>query len=233
MSQASKSKAAAAPVPFEQTHVMGTYARQDVIFERGEGAWLISTTGDRYLDFASGVAVNSLGHAHPKLIAALTEQASKLWHTSNLYRVAGQETLSEKLCKAAPWADKIFFCLVTTLKGKGPFTVFAPTNAAFDKLPAGTVTTLLKPENKAQLAKILTYHVVSGNLDAAAVVAAIKAGKGKATLTTVSGGKLTGSLEGEKVKLTDESGNSVYVVVADLKGSNGVVHVIDGVVLPK
>ena len=110
MSQASKSKAAAAAVPFEQTHVMSTYARQDVIFERGEGAWLISTTGDKYLDFASGVAVNSLGHAHPKLIAALTEQASKLWHTSNLYRVAGQETLSEKLCKAAPWADKIFFC---------------------------------------------------------------------------------------------------------------------------
>jgi len=123
--------------------------------------------------------------------------------------------------------------LVTTLKGKGPFTVFAPTNAAFDKLPAGTVTTLLKPENKAQLAKILTYHVVSGNLDAAAVVAAIKAGNGKAVLKTVSGGKLTGSLEGEKVKLTDESGNSAYVIVADLKGSNGVVHVIDGVVLPK
>ncbi len=123
--------------------------------------------------------------------------------------------------------------LVTALKGKGPFTVFAPTNAAFDKLPAGTVTTLLKPENKAQLAKILTYHVVSGNLDAAAVVAAIKAGNGKAVLKTVSGGKLTGSLEGEKVKLTDESGNSAYVIVADLKGSNGVVHVIDGVVLPK
>jgi uncharacterized surface protein with fasciclin (FAS1) repeats len=123
--------------------------------------------------------------------------------------------------------------LVTTLKGKGPFTVFAPTNAAFDKLPAGTVETLLKPENKAQLAKILTYHVVSGNLDAAAVVAAIKAGNGKAVLTTVSGGKLTGSREGDKVKLTDESGNSAYVVVADLKGSNGVVHVIDSVVLPK
>jgi len=123
--------------------------------------------------------------------------------------------------------------LVATLKGKGPFTVFAPTNAAFDKLPAGTVENLLKPENKEQLAKILTYHVVSGNLDVAAVVAAIKAGKGKAVLTTVSGGKLTGTLDGTKVKLTDESGNSAYVVVADLKGSNGVVHVIDGVVLPK
>ncbi len=123
--------------------------------------------------------------------------------------------------------------LVTTLKSKGPFTVFAPTNAAFDKLPAGTVTTLLKPENKAQLAKILTYHVVAGNLDAAAVVAAIKAGNGKAVVTTVSGGKLTASLDKDKVMLTDESGKTAYVVAADLKGSNGVVHVIDGVVLPK
>jgi len=123
--------------------------------------------------------------------------------------------------------------LVSTLKSKGPFTVFAPTNAAFDKLPAGTVTGLLKPENKAQLAKILTYHVVSGNLDAAAVVAAIKGGSGKAVLTTVSGGKLTASMDMGKVKLTDESGNSVFVTAADLKGTNGVVHVIDGVVLPK
>jgi acetylornithine/N-succinyldiaminopimelate aminotransferase len=98
------------PIPLAETHVMPTYGRQDVTFERGEGAWLISTAGERYLDFASGVAVNSLGHAHPKLIAALTAQAAKLWHTSNLYRVAGQETLSEKLCKAAPFADKIFFC---------------------------------------------------------------------------------------------------------------------------
>jgi len=123
--------------------------------------------------------------------------------------------------------------LVSTLKSKGPFTVFAPTNAAFDKLPAGTVTGLLKPENKAQLAKILTYHVVSGNLDAAAVVAAIKGGSGNAVLTTVSGGKLTASMDMGKVKLTDESGNSVFVTAADLKGTNGVVHVIDGVVLPK
>ena len=123
--------------------------------------------------------------------------------------------------------------LVSTLKGEGPFTVFAPTNEAFNKLPAGTVDNLLKPENKAQLAKILTYHVVSGNLDAAAVMAAIKSGKGKVVLTTVSGGKLTASIDMGKVKLTDESGNSAYVTATDLKGSNGVVHVIDGVVLPK
>ena len=123
--------------------------------------------------------------------------------------------------------------LVTTLKGAGPFTVFAPTNAAFAKLPAGTVESLLKPESKAQLAKILTYHVVSGNLDAAAVMAAIKSGNGKAVVKTVSGGSLTASVDGGKVKLTDESGKSAFVTTADLKGSNGVVHVIDGVLLPK
>ena len=123
--------------------------------------------------------------------------------------------------------------LVGTLKGKGPFTVFAPTNAAFDKLPAGTVATLLKSENKATLSKILTYHVVSGNLDAASVIAAVKAGKGKAVVTTVSGGKLTVTLDKGKVKLTDEKGGSAYVTAADLKGSNGVVHVIDGVIMPK
>jgi uncharacterized surface protein with fasciclin (FAS1) repeats len=123
--------------------------------------------------------------------------------------------------------------LVATLKSAGPFTVFAPVNEAFDKLPAGTVANLLKPENKAQLAKILTYHVVSGNLDAAAVMGAIKAGKGKAVVTTVSGGKLTASIEKGKVKLTDENGGTAFVTATDLKGSNGVIHVIDGVVLPK
>ncbi len=123
--------------------------------------------------------------------------------------------------------------LVATLKGTGPFTVFAPTNDAFDRLPEGTVETLLKPENKAQLSKILTYHVVSGNIDAAGVLAAIKNGKGSVVLKTVSGGMLTASLENDKVKLTDENGNSAFVIAADLKASNGVVHVIDGVVLPK
>jgi len=123
--------------------------------------------------------------------------------------------------------------LVATLKSKGPFTVFAPTNAAFAKLPTGTVETLLKPENKATLAGILTYHVVSGNIDAAAVMEAIKGGKGKAVLTTVQGGKLTASLDNGKVKLTDEKGNSVFVTATDLKATNGVIHVIDGVVMPK
>jgi acetylornithine/N-succinyldiaminopimelate aminotransferase len=88
---------------------MPTYGRQDVVFERGEGSWLISTAGERYLDFASGVAVNALGHAHPHLVEALTKQAATLWHTSNLYRVAGQERLAERLC-AETFADKVFFC---------------------------------------------------------------------------------------------------------------------------
>ena len=89
--------------------VMATYARQDLVFERGEGSWLVAANGDRYLDFASGVAVNALGHAHPKLVAALSAQAEKLWHTSNLYRVAGQEKLAERLV-AATFADCVFFC---------------------------------------------------------------------------------------------------------------------------
>jgi uncharacterized surface protein with fasciclin (FAS1) repeats len=123
--------------------------------------------------------------------------------------------------------------LVGTLKSKGPFTVFAPTNDAFAKLPAGTVETLLKPENKSKLAGILTYHVVAGNLMASDVVAAIKNGKGKAEVATVNGQKLTITMMGDKVMITDANGNSAHVTAADLKGTNGVVHVIDSVLLPK
>jgi len=123
--------------------------------------------------------------------------------------------------------------LVETLKSAGPFTVFAPTNDAFAKLPKGTVETLLLPENKSKLAGILTYHVVAGNLDAAAVLAAIKKGKGKVVLTTVNGAKLTASLVKGKVTLTDENGGKSTVTATDLKGTNGVIHVIDTVLLPK
>jgi len=123
--------------------------------------------------------------------------------------------------------------LVETLQGAGPFTVFAPINDAFAKLPAGTVESLLKPEAKATLVKILTYHVVAGNLDAASVVKAIEAGKGSAQVKTVSGGTLTASLKDGKVILTDENGKTATVVAADIKSGNGVVHVIDSVVLPK
>ena len=123
--------------------------------------------------------------------------------------------------------------LVATLQSAGPFTVFAPTNAAFAKLPAGTVDFLLKPENKATLAKILTYHVIAGTFDAAAVVKAIQANNGSLSLTTVSGNKLVASIKQGKVTLTDEKGNSATVVAADLTATNGVIHVIDAVVLPK
>ena len=123
--------------------------------------------------------------------------------------------------------------LVETLQGKGPFTVFAPTNAAFDKLPAGTVETLLKPENKDQLTKILTYHVVAGKYNAKDVMKAIKDGNGKAMLKTVSGGTLTAMMSGKNVVVMDESGNTAMVTIADVNQSNGVIHVIDTVALPK
>lgn len=122
--------------------------------------------------------------------------------------------------------------LVETLKGKGPFTVFAPTNAAFDKLPAGTVDTLVKPENKATLTKILTYHVVAGKMDSKAIAKAIKKGKGTATLKTVSGGTLKAMMEGNSLVLMDEKGGKSMVTIADVMQSNGVIHVVDTVVMP-
>ena len=123
--------------------------------------------------------------------------------------------------------------LVETLSGEGPFTVFAPTNAAFEKLPAGTVDGLLKPENLAKLKGLLTYHVVSGKFDAATVIDAITKGKGKHTVTTVQGGKIDLSLKDGKVVLTDANGKSSVVVIADVAASNGVIHAIDTVVMPK
>lgn len=123
--------------------------------------------------------------------------------------------------------------LVETLQSKGPFTVFAPTNAAFDKLPKGTVETLLKPENLKLLQTILTYHVVAGKMNSSDISIAIKAGNGKATLKTVSGGTLTAWMKGSNFYLTDENGNSAKVSIADVNQSNGVIHVIDAVVTPK
>ena len=122
--------------------------------------------------------------------------------------------------------------LVDTLKGAGPFTVFAPTNAAFGKLPAGTVDTLLKPENKQMLTQVLTYHVVAGKVDAAALAKMIKAGNGKATLKTVAGGTLTAAMQGKNVVLTDAKGGTAMVTIADVYQSNGVIHVVDSTLLP-
>ncbi|HLP57097.1 MAG TPA: fasciclin domain-containing protein [Fluviicola sp.] len=124
--------------------------------------------------------------------------------------------------------------LVETLQGKGPFTVFAPVNDAFENLPEGTVETLLKPENKAMLTTVLTYHVVAGKMDFNTISAAIKKGKGMATMTTVSGGKLTAKMNGEhNITITDENGATANITTYDVYQSNGVIHVIDKVVLPK
>ena len=122
--------------------------------------------------------------------------------------------------------------LVDTLQGAGPFTVFAPTNAAFSKLPAGTVDTLLKPENKDTLTKVLTYHVVAGRMSAMDLKKAIKAGKGTAELNTVSGGRLWAMMKGNMIVLKDEKGGISTVTQADVFQSNGVIHVVDSVMLP-
>jgi len=122
--------------------------------------------------------------------------------------------------------------LVDTLKGKGPFTVFAPTNEAFAKLPAGTVDGLLKPENKAALTKVLTYHVVPGRMDAHALAKKIKEGNGSASLTTASGGTLWAMMQGDKIVVKDEKGGLSTVTIGDVYQSNGVIHVVDTVLLP-
>ena len=122
--------------------------------------------------------------------------------------------------------------LVETLEGAGPFTVFAPTNEAFNKLPAGTVETLLKPENKATLSKVLTYHVVAGRFSAQDLMKMIKEGNGKAELTTVEGGKLWAMQNGKTIVLKDEKGDTATVTIANVFQSNGVIHVIDAVVMP-
>jgi uncharacterized surface protein with fasciclin (FAS1) repeats len=123
--------------------------------------------------------------------------------------------------------------LVSTLQDKGPFTVFAPTNAAFNKLPNGTVETLLKPENKKMLQSILTYHVVAGKWNAADIAKAIKDGKGTAEVTTVQGGKLWLMMEGKNLVIKDEKGGKSVVTIADVNQSNGVIHVVDTVLMPK
>ena len=123
--------------------------------------------------------------------------------------------------------------LVETLSGPGPFTVFAPTNAAFDKLPKGTVESLLKPDMKATLTKVLTYHVIAGKWNSTQLAKKITDGGGKAELTTVAGGKLWASMKGKALILTDEKGGTATVTIADVNQSNGVIHVIDTVVMAK
>ena len=148
--------------------------------------------------------------------------------TSNIVGVASGNADFSTLVTAVKAAG-----LVETLSGEGPFTVFAPNNAAFDKLPAGTVDGLLKPESLDKLKAVLTYHVVSGKFDAATVIDAINKNNGKYTVTTVQGGTIILSLKDGKVMLTDANGGTATVVLADVAASNGVIHAIDTVVMPK
>ena len=122
--------------------------------------------------------------------------------------------------------------LVETLQDPGPFTVFAPVNAAFDALPAGTVDTLLKPENKGTLTSVLTYHVVAARLNSKALERMIKQGSGRAILKTVQGGELTATMNGSDINITDAKGNTARITITNVNQSNGVIHVIDRVLLP-
>jgi uncharacterized surface protein with fasciclin (FAS1) repeats len=123
--------------------------------------------------------------------------------------------------------------LVETLQGSGPFTVFAPVNAAFDALPAGTVDTLLKPENKGTLTSVLTYHVIAARLNSKALERMIKQGGGRAMLKTVQGGELTATMSGSDINITDAKGNSARITITNVNQSNGVIHVVDRVLLPQ
>ena len=166
-------------------------------------------------------AATSFAYENPKVGGSAMSQEKNI--VQNASASADHTTLVTAL-KAAD--------LVATLEGTGPFTVFAPTNEAFDKLPAGTLDTLLKPENKKKLAAILTYHVLPGKVTAKELVDMIKAGDGKAKLKTVNGEVLTASKVGDFVVLTDAKGGNATVTVADVMQSNGVIHVIGAVLMP-
>ena len=159
--------------------------------------------------------------------AKMKKEKTKMVVEKDLVAVAASSKMHTTLVAAVKAAD-----LVSTLQKPGPFTVFAPTNAAFEKLPEGTVATLLLEENKEQLQALLTYHVVPGKITADQVVKAIKANDGTATLTTVNGGELKAIAEGNAVYLIDENGNRAQVFKTDLEASNGTIHVIDTVVMP-
>jgi len=156
-----------------------------------------------------------------------TVGGAAMYPSKNIVENAIQSPINTTLVAAVKAAG-----LVPTLEGKGPFTVFAPTNDAFAKLPAGTVDTLLKPENKDQLVKVLTYHVVAGRIDSKKLLKDIKKGGGKAVLTTVDGEPLTFTEGDGKIMITDAKGGMATVTTADVYQSNGVIHVIDAVLLP-
>lgn len=174
--------------------------------------------------------VTSLGFAQNKMMKEDTKMVggAAMYPSKNIVENALNSKDHTTLVAAVKAAG-----LVEVLQSEGPFTVFAPTNAAFEKLPDGTVSTLLKPENKEQLQTILKYHVVSGNWKAKAIAKLIEDGDGKAIVKTLSGSTLTIWSKGGDVYVTDENGNSGKVTIADVNQSNGVIHVIDNVLLPK
>jgi len=176
---------------------------------------------------AGYVLASLLGCATLQVSAQVMVGGAAMYPTKNIIDNAVNSADHTTLVAAVKAAG-----LVDTLKGPGPFTVFAPTNEAFAALPAGTVDTLLKPENKATLAKVLTYHVVAGRMDVAALTKAIDAGGGKAVLKTVSGGTLTAMKGSGGISVTDEKGATAMVTIADVRQSNGVILVVDKVLLP-
>jgi uncharacterized surface protein with fasciclin (FAS1) repeats len=166
--------------------------------------------------------------AQPGGEKTVTVGGSAMYPSKNIIENAVKSKDHTTLVAAVKAAD-----LVTTLSGPGPFTVFAPTNEAFEMLPKGTVESLLKPENKDKLVKILTYHVVPTNAMSSAISKMINDDGGKHTITTVSGGKLVAMMKGGKIELEDENGGIATVTIANVRQSNGVIHVVDHVLLPK
>ena len=183
------------------------------------------------LNFRTAIAVIALAGAAPALTSAAFANpmvgGAAMYPTKTIVDNAVNSKDHTTLVAAVKAAG-----LVDTLSGPGPFTVFAPTNAAFDKLPAGTVDTLVKPENKDTLTKILTYHVVAGKMTSKDIAKQIKMGKGTATLTTVQGEPLTAMMKGGKLVLTDAKGGMSTVTIKDVMQSNGVIHVVDTVLMP-
>jgi uncharacterized surface protein with fasciclin (FAS1) repeats len=171
---------------------------------------------------SAGIGISSVSHAANPMVGG-----AAMYPTKTIVENAVNSKDHTTLVAAVQAAG-----LVDTLASPGPFTVFAPTNDAFGKLPAGTVETLVKPENKGTLTGILTYHVVAGRMTSADIARAIKAGGGMATLATVNGGTLSAKMMGNSLILTDARGGMSKVSIANVMQSNGVIHVVDTVLLP-
>ncbi|MGA0603232.1 fasciclin domain-containing protein [Caulobacter sp. KR2-114] len=183
------------------------------------GALALATSG---VAFAQMAPMGAMAHEHTKMVGG-----APMYPSRNIIQNAVNSKDHTTLVAAVKAAG-----LVDTLQAPGPFTVFAPTNSAFAKLPAGTVNSLLEPANKDKLTAVLGYHVVAGRLTAADLLAKVKAGGGRATLSTVQGGPLTVTVAGGRLVLTDAKGRVSHVTIGDVLQSNGVIHVVDTVLLP-